>query len=106
MNTPQNNERNKRYNLPSIHGQFEGVDCNIVDISSSGLFLEGIVTDHVRGDTVTISLRFPLLDKTMLMEVDGFIIRCDERGIAIDYVMPSRTWVRILEILSERETGN
>ena len=96
-------ERNKRYNLPSIHGKFEGVECNIVDISATGLLLEGIVTDHVRGDTATISLRFPLMDKTLLMDMDGFIVRCDERGIAIDYVKPTRTWVRILDILNMRE---
>jgi hypothetical protein len=103
MNNKVNNERSKRYNLPSIHGQFEGVDCNIVDISATGLLLEGIVTDHIRGDAITVSLRFPLMDKTMLMDMDGFIIRCDENGIAIDYVKPSRTWIRILEILSLRE---
>lgn len=103
MNNPETKPRQERYNLPEIHGKFEGVDCNIVDISATGLFLEGIVTDHVRGDTVTMSLRFPLMDKTMLMDIDGFIIRCNEHGIAVDYVQPSRTWVRILDILNQRK---
>ena len=103
MATQDKEERNKRYNLPSIHGKFEGVDCNILDISATGLMLEGIVTDHVRGDTATVSLRFPLMDKTMLLDMDGFIVRIDERGIAMDYVSPSRTWIRILNILNMRE---
>ncbi len=100
MTTEIKRERNARLNLSSVHGKFEGVECQIVDISTTGLLLEGIVTDHVRGDAVTVALRFPLMDKTMLMDVDGFIVRCDERGIAIDYVKPSRTWVHILDILS------
>jgi len=103
MSTNTSQTREERYNLPDIHGKFEGVDCDLVDISASGLLLRGIVTDHVRGDTVTVNLRFPLMDKTMLMDIDGFIVRCDEKGIAIDYVKPSRTWIKILEILNARK---
>ncbi len=98
-------QRSPRYNLESITAKLEGKPCAIVNVSPTGLLLECSGELLERGDVVTINLTVPLMDHIVPLDVDGFVIRNDERGIAVDYARPAITWPHVLRILDDKEHG-
>jgi len=94
-----------RYNLSSIAASLGGNACEIIDVSPTGIFLKGAVLGLERGDVVTVDINVPLMRHLVPVQVDGFVVRSDEKGIAIDYVKPAVTWPHVLRILDLKEHG-
>lgn len=94
-----------RYNLSSISASLDGKTCEIVDVSPTGIFLKGAVPGLERGDVVTVNLEVPLMSHIVPVAVDGFVIRSDEKGMAVDYARPAQTWPHVLRILDLKEHG-
>ena len=92
-----------RYNLSSIVASLGGKSCEIIDVSPTGIFLKGAVLGLERGDVVTVDLNVPLLSHIGPVQVDGFVVRSDEKGVAIDYARPAQTWPHVLRILDLKE---
>lgn len=92
-----------RYNLSSIAAKLGDRGCEIVDVSPTGIFLKGEDPSLERGDVVTVELTVPLMSHVVPVRVDGFVVRSDEKGIAIDYAKPAQTWPHVLRILDMKE---
>lgn len=97
-------ERAPRYELSSIKAVLNDQTVQIVDVSPTGLLVKGADAGLERGDAVTVNLSVPLMKKSVPVHVDGFVVRSDERGTAIDYVRPATTWPHVLRVLNLRET--
>lgn len=92
-----------RYNLSSIVAMLGDKECEIVDVSPSGIFLKNGDPSLERGDVISVDLSVPLMNHIVPVRVDGFVIRSDEKGIAIDYAKPAQTWPHVLRILDIKE---
>lgn len=100
----QDQRRAPRYQLQSIKAELTGAPVEIVDVSPTGVLLSaGSGASLKRGDTVTLKLSVPLMKKIVPVSIDGFVVRNDERGLAIDYVTPAITWPQVLRVLDNRE---
>ncbi|MEQ8666730.1 MAG: PilZ domain-containing protein [Rhodospirillales bacterium] len=96
-------DRAPRYELSSIKAVLNDQTVEIVDVSPTGLLVKNADASLERGDAVTVTLSVPLMKKSVPVPVDGFVVRSDERGTAIDYVRPATAWPHILRILNLRE---
>lgn len=97
------NRGSPRYNLSSIAASLGDRDCEIVDVSPTGIFLKGEDPSLERGDVVSVDLSVPLMQHEVPVRVDGFVVRSDEKGVAIDYAKPAQTWPHVLRILDIKE---
>jgi len=92
-----------RYNLSSIKAMLGDVVCEVIDVSPSGIFLKGVGAELERGDVVSVTLSLPLMGHIVSIQIDGFVIRNDDKGIAIDYAKPTITWPHVLRVLDLKE---
>ncbi len=92
-----------RYNLSSVAATLGDKECEVVDVSPTGIFLKGADPSLERGDVVSVDLTVPLMSKVVPVRVDGFVVRSDEKGVAVDYAKPATTWPHVLRILDVKE---
>lgn len=95
--------RSPRYRLRDISAEIDGRACEIADVSPTGILLKEAGGGRERGDAVTVTLSVPLMERIVPVRVDGFVVRADERGTAIDYVRPAVTWPQVLKVLDYRQ---
>ncbi len=93
----------QRYNLSSIEATLSGTACEVIDVSPTGIFLKGADPDLQRGDVVSVDINVPLMSHIVPVKVDGFVIRNNDKGVAIDYAKPAQTWPHVLRILDLKE---
>lgn len=99
----QENRRSPRYNLSSIDVLLNEKHCEVGDVSPTGVLLKGAEGDFERGDVVTLTISVPLMSHVVPVQIDGFVVAINERGLAIDYVEPAKTWPHVLRILNDKE---
>lgn len=97
------NRGSPRYNLTSISAELGGNQCEVIDVSPSGIFLKGADASLERGDVVTVNISVPLMRHIVPVRADGFVVRSDENGVAIDYAKPALTWPHVLRIIDLKE---
>lgn len=95
-----------RYHLESVRAEMNGAEVGVVDVSPTGLLLAAVAGDLKRGDAITVRLSVPLLKRLVPVDIDGFVVRCEDRGIAIDYVRPAITWPRVLRLLDAKQQAS
>ena len=95
--------RAPRYELSSIKAVLNDQAVEIVDVSPTGLLIMGADPGLERGDAVTVNLSLPLMKKSVPVPIDGFVVRSDDRGTAIDYVRPATTWPHVLRVINVRQ---
>ena len=100
----QDQRRTPRYNLKSIKAYYGDSPCELIDVSPTGMLL---MCDDVRslqrGDVITIQLSVPLMQHIVPINVDGFVIHNNERGLAVDYAEPTQAWRHVLRVIDAKE---
>jgi len=99
------NRGSPRYNLSSISVTLGDKGCEVVDVSPSGILLKGVDPGLERGDLVSIIISVPLMSHIVPVHADGFVVRSDDKGVAIDYAKPAVTWPHVLRIIDLKEHG-
>jgi len=97
------NRRSPRYNLSTIEVKLNDQTREVVDVSPTGLLLQDSGDALGRGDAVTLTISVPLMSHIVPVQVDGFVVANNERGLAIDYVKPAQTWPHVLRVLNNKE---
>lgn len=97
------NRRSPRYNLSSIEVKIGDQVCEVADVSPTGILMKGLDSSMERGDTLTMTISVPLMSQIVPVQVDGFVVRNDDRGLAVDYVKPAITWPHVLKVLDAKE---
>lgn len=99
----QENRRSPRYNLSTIEVSLNGNPCEVGDVSPTGVLLKGTEGTFERGDVVTLTISVPLMKHVVPVQIDGFVVAINDRGLAIDYVEPAKSWPHVLRILNDKE---
>lgn len=99
----EENRRSPRYNLSTIEVQLSGQSCEVVDVSPTGVLLKNAAGSLERGDAVTLTISVPLMSHVVPVQIDGFVVANNDRGVAIDYVRPAQTWPHVLRVLNNKE---
>lgn len=92
-----------RYELSTIKVRIDGKDHELIDVSSEGLFVGGVEGVWEGETPIELTLRVPLMNKISPLLVEGVVIRQTDRGLAIQYRSPNRTWPQVLRVISIKE---
>ena len=95
----------ERYDLKSIETLVGGKPCELVNVSSTGVLVSGLVDAPKVGSFVELTLWVPLLGQRSPLKIDGVVVRHIDAGVGINYATPGRTWPKLLKILDKRETS-
>ncbi len=96
----------RRYSLTSVDAIVAGVVCPVVNVSSTGILINGWAEPPPEGTSGTFTVRSPLVDSIQSIEITGTVVRIrDDGAVALTFESPDRDWPRLLVFLDEKESG-
>ncbi len=94
----------RRYSLASVDVIVAGAVCPVVNVSATGILIDGWAEPPPEGTIGTFTIRAPLADKVQSIEITGTVVRIQDNGaVALTFESPGRDWSRLLVFLDERE---
>ena len=96
----------RRYSLTSVEAIVAGVVCPVVNVSATGILIDGWAEPPPKGTSGAFIVRAPLADKVQSIEITGIVVRIQDDGaVALTFESPGRDWPRLLVFLDEKERG-
>ena len=96
----------RRYNLTSVDAIVAGVVCPVVNVSTTGILIDGWTEPPPEGTSGTFTVRAPLADSVQSIEITGTVVRIQDDGaVALTFETPDKDWPRLLVFLDEKERG-
>ncbi len=96
----------RRYSLDSVDAVVAGVVCPVVNVSATGILIDGWADPPPEGTSGTFTVRAPLADKVQSLEITGTVVRIQDDGaVALTFESPGRDCPRLLVFLDEKESG-
>ena len=92
-----------RYALPDIKVGLDGGEYELLDVSSEGVFVGGVDGGYAAGQAIELTLRVPLMNKVSPLVVPAVVVRQAEKGLAVQYATPNRTWPQVLRVLDMKQ---
>ena len=94
----------RRYSLTSVDAIVAGVVCPVVNVSTTGILIDGWAKPPPEGTNGTFTVRTPLADSVQSIEITGTVVRIQDDGaVALTFESPGRDWPRLLVFLDENE---
>ena len=95
----------RRYNLTSVDAIVVGAVCPVINVSTTGILIDGWASPPPKGTSGTFTLRAPLADSVQSIEITGTVVRVQDDGaVALSFESPGRDWPRLLVFLDEKES--
>ena len=95
---------NRRYSLTSVDAIVAGAVCPVVNVSATGILIDGWAEPPPEGTSGTFTVRAPLADKVQSIEITGAVVRVQDNGaVALTFESPGKDWPRLLVFLDENE---
>ena len=96
----------RRYSLSSVDAVVAGVVCKVVNVSASGILIDGWQNPPPQGITGAFVVRAPIEGKVRSLEITGTVVRIlDEGAVAMTFETPGKDWPKLLVFLDEQEGG-
>lgn len=96
----------RRYSLTSVDAIVAGVVCPVVNVSTTGILIDGWASPPPEGTIGTFTVRAPRADEVQSIEITGTVVRIQDDGaVALTFESPGRDWPRLLVFLDENEGG-
>ena len=93
----------RRYSLASVDAI---VACPVVNVSTTGILIDGWAEPPPEGTSGTFTVRVPLADSVQSIEITGTVVRIQDDGaVALSFESPGRDRPRLLVFLDENEGG-
>ena len=96
----------RRYSLTSVDAVVAGVVCPVINVSTSGILIEGWENPPPQGTTGAFTVRAPLQDRVESVEITGTVVRVQDDGaVALTFQTPGKDWPKLLVFLNKQEHG-
>lgn len=96
----------RRYSLSTVDAVVAGVVCLVVNVSSTGILIEGWKNPPPEGTTGVFTVRASAPDKVQSIEITGTVVRVqDDGGVALSFDTPGKDWPKLLVFLDNQEGG-
>ena len=94
----------RRYSLASVDAVVAGVVCPVIDVSVSGILIEGWDNPPPEGTTGAFTVRAPLPDRVEFVDITGTVVRIQDDGaVALSFETPGKDWPKLLVFLDNKE---
>ena len=90
----------ERYELPTLTAEVDGMECVLLNVSSTGVLLGDLANKFALGEPITVYIFIPLKHGMTNLKIKGTVARSDGVSIGVNYKTPTRTWDRLLKVLS------
>lgn len=95
-NMPKNRSRAGRYIVPEIKVLIDDWECDVVNVSASGLLLFSEYLQFEDGDDLQFTIKFPTSVRPANIVMNGVVVRGGKDEFAIESISPAITWKRLL----------
>ncbi len=95
---------NRRYSLASVDAVVAGVVCPVINVSSTGILIDGWENPPPPGTTGAFTVRAPLQDRVESVDITGTVVRVQDDGpVALTFQTPGKDWPKLLIFLDKQE---
>jgi hypothetical protein len=91
-----NNKRAGRYETPDISVLIDDWECDVVNVSASGLLLYSEYLSFEDGNDLQFTIIFPTSARPANIVMNGIVVRAGKNEFAIQGITPAITWKRLL----------
>ena len=96
----------KRYSLSSVDAVVAGIVCKVVNVSATGILIDGWQNPPPQGTSGTFIVRAPMEGKVRSLEITGNVVRVlDDGAVAMSFETPGKAWPKLLIFLDDQELG-
>jgi len=92
----ENKERAGRHEVPEITVQIDDWECDVLNVSASGLLLKSEYLNFESGDDIQFTIIFPTKVRAANIVMNGVVVRSGKDEFAIQNILPAITWQRML----------
>ena len=92
----KNKTRAGRYIVPDIKVWIDDWECDVVNVSASGILLYSEFLSFDGGDDLQFTIKFPTSVRPANIVMNGVVVRGGEHEFAIENISPAVTWTRLL----------
>jgi hypothetical protein len=85
-----------RYVVPGIKVAIDDWECNVVNVSASGILLYSEYLQFESGDDLQFTIKFPTSVRPANIVMNGVVVRGGKDEFAIENISPAITWKRLL----------
>jgi hypothetical protein len=85
-----------RYIVPDIKVLIDDWECDVVNVSASGILLYSEYLVFEGGDDLQFTIIFPTSVRPANIVMNGVVVRGNENEFAIENISPAITWTRLL----------
>ena len=89
-------ERAGRYLTPDITVLIDDWECDIVNVSASGLLLQSDYLSFEDGNELQFTIVMPTSARSANIVMNGVVVRGDNNEFAVRNIAPAVTWQRLL----------
>ena len=91
-----NKERAGRHEVPEIKVLIDDWECEVLNVSGSGLLLKSEYLNFGGGDDIQFTIVFPTKVRDANIVMNGVVVRSGKDEFAIQNILPAITWQRML----------
>ncbi|MDA0305353.1 MAG: hypothetical protein O3B76_03595 [Proteobacteria bacterium] len=96
----------RRYSLSAVDAVVAGVVCKVVNVSATGILIDGWQNPPPQGTTGAFTVRAPIEGKVRSLEITGTVVRVQDTGpVALSFETPGKDWPKLLVFLDDQEQG-
>ena len=96
----------RRYSLSAVDAVVAGVVCKVVNVSATGILIDGWQNPPPQGTTGAFTVRTPVEGKVQHVEITGTVVRVLDTGsVALNFETPGKDWPKLLIFLDDQEQG-
>ena len=89
-------KRAGRYETPDISVLVDDWECDVVNVSASGLLLKSEYLSFEDGNDLQFTVIFPTSARPANIVMNGIVVRTGDNEFAIESITPAITWRRLL----------